>query len=208
MLQTQTIEPGTLSLLKRLLQMPALMNFSLVGGTALALKYGHRTSVDIDLFTHMPFTNQEIIEALEVEFGNEFVIQLNKEKFGIFGFIQNIKLDIIKHPHPLLREPETIAGIRMYHSDDIAAMKVNAILGRGKKKDFWDLAELLKHYSLKDISGFYKHKFPKQELLISIPYALTWFDDADESEDPISLKGQTWEVVKKFIQQKVSDYLR
>jgi len=96
----------------------------------------------------------------------------------------------------------------MYHSDDIAAMKVNAILGRGKKKDFWDLAELLKHYSLKDISGFYKQKFPKQELLISIPYALTWFDDADESEDPISLKGQTWETVKKFIQQKVSDYLR
>lgn len=188
--------------------MPVLMNFSLVGGTALALKYGHRISVDIDLFSHLPFTNQEIIEALEAEFGNEFVIQLNKEKFGIFGFIQNIKVDIVKHPHTLLKEPETTEGIRMYHSDDIAAMKVNAILGRGKKKDFWDLAELLKHYSLKDITEFYKHKFPKQELLISIPYALTWFDDADESEDPISLKGQTWETVKKFIQKKVSDYLR
>jgi|GEM_PF-6737217 len=64
------------------------MNFSLVGGTALALKYGHRKSVAIDLFTHLPFTNQEIKEALEFEFGNEFVIQLNKEKFGVFGFIK------------------------------------------------------------------------------------------------------------------------
>ena len=128
--------------------MPALMNFSLVGGTALALKYGHRISVDIDLFSHLPFVNQEIIQSLETEFGKDLAIQLNKEKFGVFGFIQNIKVDIIKHPHPLLREPETTEGIRMYHPENIAAMKVNAILGRGKKKDFWDIAELLQHYEL------------------------------------------------------------
>jgi predicted nucleotidyltransferase component of viral defense system len=188
--------------------MPALLNFSLVGGTALALKYGHRISVDIDLFTHLPFTNQEIVEVLVSEFGNELSIQLNKEKFGIFGFIQNIKVDIVKHPHLLLKAPEMAEGIRMYHVEDIAAMKVNAILGRGRKKDFWDIAELLQHYSVEDITGFYKKKFPGQELLISIPYALTWFEDAEESEDPVSLKGQTWQSVKKIIQRKVSDYLK
>ncbi|MEO6327492.1 MAG: nucleotidyl transferase AbiEii/AbiGii toxin family protein [Ginsengibacter sp.] len=190
------------------MQIPALMDFSLVGGTALALKYGHRLSMDIDLFTHLPFKNQEIIEALESEFGNELSIQLNKEMFGVFGFIQNIKVDIVKHPHPLLKEPETLDGIRLYHIADIAAMKVNAILGRGKKKDFWDLAELLQHYTVENIAGFYTKKFPNQQLLISIPYALTWFDDAEESEDPVSLKGQTWESVKKYIQQKVSEFLR
>lgn len=149
-------------------------------------------SIDIDLFSHIPFQNQEIIEALEVEFGNEFTLQLNKEMFGLFAFIQNIKVDIVKHPHLLLNDPEIENGIRIYHTADIAAMKINAILGRGKKKDFWDLAELLQHYSLKEMIGFYNIKFPKQQLLISIPYALTWFDDAEESEDPISLKGQTW----------------
>jgi hypothetical protein len=34
-----------------------------------------------------------------------------------------------------------------------------------------------------------------------------YFHDAEESEEPISLKGQTWEKVKEFIQQKVSDFL-
>lgn len=208
MLQIKTIDPGTFSLLKRLMKIPALMNFSLVGGTALALKYGHRLSIDIDLFSHLPFKNQEIIEALETEFGNEFSLQLNKEMFGVFAFIQNIKVDIVKHPHLLLNEPETENSIRLYHTADIAAMKVNAILGRGKKKDFWDIAELLQHYSLKEIINFYTNKFPKQQLLISIPYALTWFDDAEESEDPISLKGQTWAGVKKIIQKSVSDFLR
>ena len=208
MLQTTTIEPGAFSLLKRLMHVPALMNFSLVGGTALALKYGHRLSVDIDLFSHLPFENKEIIEALVAEFGDEFALQLNKERFGVFGYIQNIKVDIVKHPHPLLYEPETENDIRIYHTSDIAAMKVNAILGRGKKKDFWDLAELLQHYSLTKIIDFFNKKFPNQQLLISIPYALTWFDDAEESEDPISLKGQTWEEVKKVIQKSVNDFLR
>ena len=64
--------------------LPALQAFSLVGGTALALRYGHRNSVDLDLFYH--------------------------EKFDY---------------------PQVIA--------DIAAMKIQAILGRAQKKDFWDL---------------------------------------------------------------------
>jgi hypothetical protein len=55
---------------------------------------------------------------------------------------------------------------------------------------------------------FHETKFPDQNLLISIPQALTYFDDAEESEDPISLKGQSWPAVKKFIQQKVSEFLK
>jgi hypothetical protein len=43
--------------------------------------------------------------------------------------------------------------------------------------------------------------------MITIPQALVYFEDAEESEEPISLKGQTWEGVKKFIQQKVNDFL-
>lgn len=78
-------------------------------------------------------------------------------------------------------------------------------LSLGKKKDFWDLYELLKEYSIKEMIEFFKTKYPQQMLLISIPSALTYFTDANESEDPISLKGQTWEEVKKFISKKVSE---
>lgn len=103
---------------------------------------------------------------------------------------------------------ENIEGIRMYHDADIAAMKIQAILGRGKKKDFWDLHELLKHYSLQQIIDWHKMKFPSQMLAISIPHAITYFVDADESETPVSFKGQTWEQIKKSISQTVSDYLK
>lgn len=86
-------------------------------------------------------------------------------------------------------------------------MKIQAILGRGKKKDFWDIAELLEHYTLEQMISFHKRKYPTQMLGISIPYALTYFTDADESEDPETLKIRNWEDVKKIISKRVRDFL-
>ena len=79
---------------------------------------------------------------------------------------------------------------------------------RAVKKDFWDIAELLNYYTVENLVQHYTKKYPSQQLLISVPYALTYFIDAEESETPVSLKDQTWETVKKFIQQKVNDYLQ
>ena len=50
MLSYKTIEPHTLELLKKLTQEPFLAKTRLVGGTALALQYGHRMSIDLDFF--------------------------------------------------------------------------------------------------------------------------------------------------------------
>lgn len=123
-------------------------------------------------------------------------------------FIDNIKVDLIHYPHNLIAAIEEEAGIRMYGSADISAMKIQAILGCAMKKDFWDLYELLEHYSLQQIMEWHKQKYASQMLAISIPQAITYFVDADESETPVSFKNQTWNSVKKGIQQVVSEYLR
>ena len=187
---------------------PALENFSLVGGTALSLRYGHRTSIDLDLFSDIKFNNADIEKALFKTFGDAFVYEKTHKAFGVFCYIENIKVDIVHYPHAMISPCEIKDGIRMYDSSDIAAMKVQAILGRGKKKDFWDIYELLRHFSVVQIIEWHKKKFPSQMLLISIPEALVYFTDAEESDDPVSLKGQTWTSVKKEIQKKVSEYLK
>jgi predicted nucleotidyltransferase component of viral defense system len=188
--------------------LPSLLPFSLVGGTALALRYGHRSSIDLDLFYHEKFDHNEIIEELETTFGNNFEYKQQNTQFGIFCFIENVKVDIVHFPHIPIAPIETVGQIRMYNSADIAAMKIQAILGRGKKKDFWDLFELFKHFTLQQIIDWHKQKYPSQMLAISIPHAITYFVDAEESETPVSFKNQTWEVVKKGISKVVSDYLR
>jgi hypothetical protein len=97
----------------------------------------------------------------------------------------------------------------MYCIADISAMKIQKILlGRAKKKDFWDLYELLQHYSLQQLIDWHKQKYPSQMLAISIPHAITYFVDADESEPTVSLKNQNWEMVKNGIKKAVRDYLK
>ena len=190
------------------MQLSELTDFALVGGTALSLYYGHRLSIDIDLFSSRDFSPGDIIPALEKEFSG-FRYRSSNNPIGLFGYIGEIKVDFVKHHHhPLIDNLVMEDDIRIFSIPDIIAMKINAILKRGVKKDFWDIAELLKHYSIGDSISFYEKKYPSQQLLISIPQAIIYFDDAEQSEDPRSLKGQTWEAVKKFIQKKVSDYLR
>lgn len=208
MLHLKTIEPHTFAVLKRLMTIAEMKDFHLVGGTALSLMYGHRISIDLDLFSATKFENQHIIDALKNEFGDSFVADESKPFFGIFGYIDDVKIDIVRYPHPIIRPILTIKGIRLFSMEDIVAMKVQAVLGRGKKKDFWDIAELLKHFSVDDFIRLHKEKFSTQNLFITVPQAITYFVDAEDSEDPVSLKGQTWANVKAFIQKKISDYLK
>ncbi len=187
--------------------MPELQSFNLVGGTALALKYGHRTSIDLDLFSTENFEHQTVIKALEKTFGDSFTYDGDFAKWGIFCFIDGIKVDLVHYPHPMIHPAELWDTVRMYDDRDLIAMKIQAILGRGKKKDFWDIAELLDHYDLSQIIDFHKTKYPNQMLLIGIPQAIIYFKDADNSDEPVSFKGQTWNDIQEIIQEKVREFL-
>jgi hypothetical protein len=187
---------------------PELQDFYLVGGTCLSLRYGHRKSIDLDLFSTRDFDIDSIVQVLEKNFSG-FEYRNTGNTIGIFGFIDNVKVDFVKyHYFNVIDKPIIEQGIRMFSDRDIMAMKVFAILKRAEKKDFWDVAELMKHCSVKDFIASYDEKYPNHQILISIPQALIYFVDADESDDPVSLKGQTWESVKKEIQKKVAEYLK
>jgi predicted nucleotidyltransferase component of viral defense system len=196
-----------LALLKDLIAFNELREFSLVGGTALALRYGHRHSEDLDLFCNQSFDRQALMNSLIFRYAEDFVHQETGFKRSLFCSIQGVKVDAVYYPHPQIRSTVFKDGIPMYADEDIAAMKIQAILGRGKKKDFWDLALLLETYGLDNIMNWHTEKFPNQMLLISIPQTITYFDDAETSKDPECLRGLSWEEVKSIIRKAVREYL-
>jgi hypothetical protein len=207
MLQKSCFEPTTLDLLNRLMGLDFLENFSLVGGTNLALRFGHRLSFDIVLFSPHPFSNFDLAEKLESSFDIIETGNLNN-KIGLFCFINNVKVDFVQHHYfALLDEIEIIDGIRMFGLRDISAMKIFAMLKRPRKKDHWDIAEILKHMSLDDVINSFLEKYPSKPFLISIPKALTYTGDVDIDQEPVSLNDTTLEDVKSLIAQKVDEYL-
>ena len=102
MLYKQTVKPELLEVLKRLMNLPQLNDFVLVGGTALSLQIGHRKSIDIDLFSNKDFDITEI-ENILIEKMN-FMI-LNKTKGSLMGHINQIKIDVIAHRNGKKFEP-------------------------------------------------------------------------------------------------------
>jgi hypothetical protein len=59
-----------------------------------------------------------------------------------------------------------------------------------------------------DFVQFHREKYFAQNLMITGPQAIAYFADAEESEDPISLKGQSWISVKKKIADEMSNFLK
>lgn len=199
MLQTQTASPKLLELLKQLMQDDFFNGFDLVGGTSLALQIGHRNSIDIDMFGNREIDTDLFEEKLK-SFGKVEITQSTKNI--LISSINEIKVDFVNYKHPLLQETKIIDFIRLASKEDIAAMKLNAILGRGSRKDFIDLYFLLNEFSLRQMFGFFKDKYIEgSEFLVY--KSLTYFEDADSQPQPKMFKPFDWDICKQKIIEEV-----
>ena len=204
MLREETVEPATLGLLKNIVSLPEMNRFRLAGGTALSLLFGHRKSIDLDFFTDEPLQKDIFIPALESAFGR--IIPTNERSKVIYEcIIQEVKVDFVSVRDPFLNPVQIIDKIPFADTKDLIALKLNAIKGRGVKKDFWDLAKLLEIYSFDDLFQFYYDRYPYDDSQ-ALQRSVVWFDDAEDMLPPESLDGMTWAKVKKVIIKSFDDY--
>lgn len=198
-----TVTPLLLSILKLLMVSEVFNAFRLVGGTALSLQMGHRQSVDIDLFTDSEYgeINFETIDKyLRANFSYVDTIDSKIVGFGKSYFIgeskdQSIKLDLF-YTDSFIREILKLDGIRLADADDIVAMKIDVVSRGGRKKDFWDLHELLEHYSIDQMLKLHEERYPYGHNEKEILANFSNFEQADTDFDPICLKGKYWELIK------------
>ena len=203
MLHTETVEPSTLDLLRRLQRLPGLTSTGLVGGTALALHLGHRKSVDLDMFgTFDPIVSYRKLLAdagHSVEGAENGTVQSLR--------VNNVKVDLVNYPYPWLDAAIEEENIRLAGLRDIAAMKLSAVANRGRKKDFIDVARLLDVFSLDQMLSLYKEKFSVSELSFPLR-GLMYFDDAEEDPMPEMFDSNfTWENVKKTVVAATRKYV-
>lgn len=196
----KTAVPETvLSLLNAMMLDQRFDRFYLVGGTSLALRMGHRMSVDIDLFSHEDFDAGLVGATLYNQYA---ATDLEREKNTVRTIIGNIKMDLIAHKYPLLEPIGQIDSIRMAGLKDIAAMKINAISNRGSKKDFWDYAALIAYFTTEEMLAFFETKYPDANAWHA-EKSLSFFDDAENEPNPKDLSGQTWHEIKQIIDQSL-----
>ncbi len=201
MLQTRTVESGTLELLKKLQSLPIIKDFYLVGGTSIALQLGHRFSIDLDLFSVNDFNPYDIISILQKDFDLQIIVE---EPKILITEINGIKVDFVKMSYPILYPVIIEEGVRMLNIRDICAMKLKVITQRGNKKDFFDLYYLIEYISIKEMLVIFKQKFNMNEIF-HVVKSLTYFDDAEINPEPIIFDEKiNWKIVKMKIVNEVN----
>ncbi len=193
--------------LVRIMEDSLFIPFRLVGGTSLSLQFGHRKSVDIDLFTDAAYGSIDF-SVLEEWFRKNFYL-VDKSIVAETGpgksyFMGNspeflFKTDIY-YTEPFIRPTLLADGIRLAHQEDIIAMKLD-IIGRGegkggRKKDFWDIHAAAEYYTLHQMIGFYREKYPYGATDDQLWKGLTDFSVADDDFDPVCLQGKHWELIQ------------
>ena len=210
-LQLHTVSNLLWESLKKLMTIEEFNSFRLVGGTSLSLQQGHRESTDIDLFTDAPYGSinfkrlEDILNSLfpyvatssvgEVVFGKSFFIGENEDNA--------LKLDIYYSNEPFVFPMLIEDNIRLACNKEIAAMKFEVIANGGRKKDFWDIHELLNIFTLKDMLGYYSKRNPYGLAEDELLEKCLDFSIAEDDLTPNCYKGKVWEIIKLDIEEEV-----
>lgn len=190
---------------RRLSESRRVTDFYLAGGTALALAYGRRVSVDLDFFSStnaLGFVErQALIRDLQKR-----AIKVEEEKEGtIHGRHGMTHVSFFHYPNPLIRSVRIWEGLRIAHPVDIGLMKLGAIIGRGSRKDFMDLYFILqKELSLAQLLRLVPKKFAgRQDVVPQAFRALVYFADADAEPAPRVLTPVPWDRIKAYFEREV-----
>jgi hypothetical protein len=183
---------------------PIFEAFYLAGGTSLSLRLGHRKSVDIDLFTNAPYGSLDF-SVFEKFFQESYEYYYCMDRANLVGFGRSyyigdsednsIKVDLYYHDE-IINPYDIVDSIRLASLDDVVAMKVDVISRIGRKKDFWDLHELLDTYSIPQMLDIHQQQYEYTHDREEIISNFTSFASADKEFDPVCLKGKKWELIK------------
>lgn len=178
--------------------------FYLAGGTALALRIGHRESQDFDFFSQTP--NIEPIRAWIDTMSDVIIRDANADT--IHAEISGVKVSFIAgYRYPLLATPVAAGTLAMADVLDIALMKLLAITHRATIRDYLDLAVILRDYCpLEQLLAQCTEKYGENFNTMLCLRALVHFDDVDK-EMPVLLDeslAATWKEILRDAVKKIA----
>jgi hypothetical protein len=170
-------------------------HFILYGGTALALRLGHRTSFDFDFFAFQPFEIEAVrhlapwvhdAEILQAQPNTLTILHQSPHgpvKVSFFGGLT----------FGAVAEPDTTADgiLRVATLPDLFATKLNTIYQRAEAKDYLDIHALLQSgFSLADGLGFAKRVYGEQFNTLLPLQALCYFEESSLQSLPAGIKSE------------------
>lgn len=201
---TNTLPGNTSSVLQKLSKVVLLQNFYLTGGTGLSLQIGHRESQDLDFFSKEIFHPEKLQSKLE-KLGDLKSVELDSGTLNCF--LDEVKLQFLHYPYPLLEEKITWDNIQISSKLDIACTKLITVSARGSKKDFIDIYFLLKDYTLQNLFEKLALKYVNSDYNEAhILKSLVYFSDAEGQPTPRMHQDVNWDEIKEDLIKKTKEF--
>jgi hypothetical protein len=173
----ETLTAAQVALWLRLVELPP--DVVLYGGTALALRLGHRASIDFDFFLPRSFAPGELRRSIPL-FRDTPTIQSAQDTLVVR--VDEIRVAIYGVALPALAAPDLARDTRIPVASlaDLGSTKAKAILDRAEVKDYVDISALVASgMDLAEILGGATSLFgPSFSPMLALK-ALTTFDDGD-----------------------------
>ena len=187
-------------LLKKISEVVSIDNYYMIGGTALSLQLGLRESYDFDFCVKNQFNNEILLDELK-SIGKVEVIQNQKGTCDII--LNGVQVSFFYYPNKVIKdfvETEEMPDLKIASILDIAIMKVVAIGGRGAKKDFFDLYNIIEKCNItaSELVNGLIQKCGDNINYVNIIMGLSYFEDAEDEILPNTFVDYNWENIKKF----------
>lgn len=195
-------------LLKNITEIVSIPNYYMIGGTALSLQLGLRESYDFDFCVPEQFNNEVLLEEL----GTLGDIKVKQNQKGTCDILLNgVQVSFFYYPNKIINDfviTNEIPKLKLASILDIAIMKVVDIGGRGAKKDFFDLYNIINKYkiNIEEISKGLIEKCGEQTNYVNIIMGLSYFEDAEQEELPKLYVEYDWKEIKKFFIKIQQDF--
>lgn len=199
----EILNQKTKYIFSKITKIKTLSGFYLAGGTALALQFGHRKSIDLDWFSKKPFSTKDLKKELK-KLGK---LKIDSEEKDILNCsLEGVRLSFFEYPYKVLFSFIKYKGIKVADFRDIACMKLDAISSRGSRKDFIDLYFLLKKISLEKLLELFNKKYKGIEYnKLHLLKSLVYFKEAEEEPMPKMIEKVSWKEIKENISKKVKN---
>jgi predicted nucleotidyltransferase component of viral defense system len=172
-------------------------HFYLAGGTALALQLGHRRSVDLDFFSETDEVHARTRDLLIHIFSARNAQVIENADGNLLLLVDGLHAGFFSYGYPLLEPVKTIENVRLASLLDIGLMKVDAVIGRGSRKDFYDLYFITRQIPLSELLAAGELKYPQvRDFPLMALEGLLQFEQADRDLQPELLVDLPWEKVR------------
>jgi hypothetical protein len=197
-----TITPEMRTILGAFTQSELGAKFYLAGGTALALQLGHRLSVDLDFFS--PTEDIPTLRpGLEKAFATFSPTRADSAWGNLVYLARNIRTGFYGYGYEMVAPLVETQEARLASVEDIALMRLDTLLGRAARKDFYDLYFICQNISLRTILDMAPRKYPSvRDFESQTVKRLVYFENAEADPDPQLLSSVSWQQVKDYFVQK------